>query len=192
MLLCINYINSSDDTNANLPEEIKDFREELKNKLEVEFLRIFPDSNIPRFLERLLVEPRLQLLNALSENVNKADLNKLASSLVCIFEASGKSTRLLKWCIKREVERARKLTTVMIVWLMISHWLFVAQFESVFRDDSLNSKILRMYFDMIGKKYRTTILYNTLSKVSFTKQNYEVSIIIIHELHVHKSRSCLM
>lgn len=53
MLLCINYMKTGDEDNSNLTNEIKDFREELKTKLEREFLRIFPDSQIPDFLERV-------------------------------------------------------------------------------------------------------------------------------------------
>jgi hypothetical protein len=68
MLLCFTYINTSDDDHSNLPEEIKDFREELKHKLQNEFLRIFPDSNIPRFLERVC-------------NVNELSSNSGASFL---------------------------------------------------------------------------------------------------------------
>jgi hypothetical protein len=45
----------------------------------------------------------------------------------------------------------------------------------MFREDNLNSKIIRMYFELIGNKYRSSILLPTLSKISFTKESYEVS-----------------
>lgn len=95
MLLSFNYINTSGDE---LSEEITDFREEIKIKLDKEFMNIFPDSKIPQFMERLLVEPQLNFLNAMvGEDVDQVlDFNTLAKSLLTVFEYGNKSLRLVK------------------------------------------------------------------------------------------------
>lgn len=55
------------------------------------------------------------------------DVSALAGSLVCVFESSGKTLRLLKWAIRTEIAQKAHLSTV-------------------FREDDLNSKIIRYYW----------------------------------------------
>ncbi len=75
------------------PLDIKDFKEDLKVRLEKEFLRVFPNSELPQFLERVLVEPRLKLLNALVADTEGTNINQFVSALICLFETRRKMSR---------------------------------------------------------------------------------------------------
>ena len=50
----------------------------------------------------------------------------------------------------------------------------VASYVSIFREDSLYTKILRVYFGLMGKGYLTAILQPTIKKMSQSKKSYEV------------------
>lgn len=54
MLLAINYVYTSKDEDSTLTKEVREFREELKEHLEMEFLKVFPDSKVPYFMEKVI------------------------------------------------------------------------------------------------------------------------------------------
>ena len=137
-------------------------------RLEKEFLRVFPNSELPQFLERVITEPRLKLLDALVSDLEGVSLNVLVGVLICIFENKGKSLRLIQWCIRQEVSKCS------IVSILISIDLILEEINTVFREDSIYSKILKSYMNMIGKNYLENVLLTTVRKVATTKESYEI------------------
>eukprot|EP00027_Filamoeba_sp_ATCC50430_P016398 CAMPEP_0168572464 /NCGR_PEP_ID=MMETSP0413-20121227/17953_1 /TAXON_ID=136452 /ORGANISM="Filamoeba nolandi, Strain NC-AS-23-1" /LENGTH=681 /DNA_ID=CAMNT_0008605525 /DNA_START=1 /DNA_END=2043 /DNA_ORIENTATION=- len=158
MLLAMNYINTTTEK-EDLPKDLKDFREQLKDHLENEFIKIFPGSKIAHFMEKVVVEPKMRVVAALYDaaktEIGNMLVDDLCYALVYVFESTGKILQLLQWVINKEVTTCGN------------------SFE-LFREDSLCSKIIRAYFFLVGKDYLNIILFSTVMKICGTKESYEV------------------
>eukprot|EP01117_Protostelium_nocturnum_P005449 TRINITY_DN1975_c0_g1_i1.p1 TRINITY_DN1975_c0_g1~~TRINITY_DN1975_c0_g1_i1.p1 ORF type:complete len:1157 (+),score=468.00 TRINITY_DN1975_c0_g1_i1:153-3623(+) len=158
MLLAMNYAKTSkDELIPGFPKEILEFRAELKDKIESEFLKVFPESNKIQFFAKLLVKPGLDLIRSMFAIIRGEELDEICDPLVKVFMSEGEMTRLLQYIINEETG------------------LHSINSHTLFREDSICSKIVTVYFNHIGKKYLLRIIGPTILKMSKRNNAYEVN-----------------
>eukprot|EP01119_Soliformovum_irregulare_P011276 TRINITY_DN2815_c2_g2_i1.p1 TRINITY_DN2815_c2_g2~~TRINITY_DN2815_c2_g2_i1.p1 ORF type:complete len:672 (-),score=178.74 TRINITY_DN2815_c2_g2_i1:275-2290(-) len=159
MLLTVNYISITE--NGVASDNLRDHRQELKENIEAEFMRIFPNSCVPPFLEKILLDPKMKLVSALcherEETSEEADneFNELCEALVYVFESQEKSRQLLQWAVETQVQSAKSTS-------------------ALFREDEAGARIMRCYFFLIAKDYLRAVLSPCINKILSTKRSYEI------------------
>ncbi|PRP80537.1 Ras GTPase activation domain-containing protein [Planoprotostelium fungivorum] len=158
MMLAMNYTRTSrDEMIPDFPKEIMEFRTELKQKMESEFLKLFPDSNKVQVLLRLLVNPTMILAKTMLSTFRLQDLDVLCNTLVKSFTYEDEMTRLLDVVITDEVERHRCSST-----------------KTLCREDSICSKVITFYFKLIGPRYLHDVISPTIRTMNKSHSSFEI------------------
>lgn len=95
------------------------------------------------------------MIAKLCESLDINDFDRIARPLVVVFQASGKATVLLNWAIARDVERTDQAT-------------------SLFREDSLSTKMITNYLRIMGTSYLNRTLGSHIRAMIAAATSYEV------------------
>lgn len=89
------------------------------------------------------------------ESLDINDFDRVAKPLVVLFQASGKAQVLLTWAIARDIER-------------------IDQATSLFREDSLSTKMITNYLRVMGTSYLNRTLGAHIRSMIAANTTYEV------------------
>eukprot|EP01104_Vermistella_antarctica_P004416 TRINITY_DN14870_c0_g1_i1.p1 TRINITY_DN14870_c0_g1~~TRINITY_DN14870_c0_g1_i1.p1 ORF type:complete len:704 (+),score=152.05 TRINITY_DN14870_c0_g1_i1:287-2398(+) len=111
----------------------------------------------PILLESSLINRNLHLVSNILLAADTDDYDQLSQQLVIIFESNDRATNLLKWAMRRELWQHAGSTA-----------------ETLFREDSMVSKLVGNYFNLIGKSYLRHLLEPFIANVMCFQTSYEV------------------
>lgn len=96
------------------------------------------------------------VVSRVCEELDINEFDKIAKPLVVLFQASGKAQVLLTWSIARDILRTEQAT-------------------SLFREDSLSTKMITSYLRVMGTSYlNRTLGWHIRSMVALPTTSYEV------------------
>lgn len=95
------------------------------------------------------------VLPKLCDSLDINDFDRIAKPLVILFQASGRAQALLTWAIARDIERTELAT-------------------SLFREDSLSTKMITNYLRVMGTTYLNRTLGTQIRAMITPAASYEV------------------
>jgi len=106
-------------------------------------------------LQKLLLEQDLSLVMAIGSSIQITEADEVAHALICIFEANKQSVRLLKAFVTKEVASSETPNTL-------------------FRSNSISTKLMKMYTKMIGGEYLKSTLKPLVDSLLASTATFEV------------------
>ena len=106
-------------------------------------------------LEELLLEDRLEVVSALTDIVEVTDFDEVAAALVSVFEFHNESLRLIMFLITKEVREATSAGTL-------------------FRSNSMASKVMTAYSKKVGGEYLKATLSTPIAHICNRDLSMEV------------------
>jgi hypothetical protein len=118
----------------------------------------YPSLHFELRRRRLLVDTGLAVVRDMYPLLMSADYDTVAKPLVVVFTASGRALHLLQWSIATEMANVPA----------------VQARQLLFREDSLCSKMVMVYFQLMGSSYLSEILSPVVHHIINSKTSYEV------------------